>query len=80
MLGVLLTFSLGDRFSEETIRKIAQKARARFEGMSGLRSNASPAAGAFFTDELVERVTGLYGVRPTIQFLQIESLVDNARS
>ena len=29
------------------------------------------AAKAFFTDELIERVTGLYGVRPTVEFVQI---------
>jgi heme-degrading monooxygenase HmoA len=35
-------------------------------------------ARAFFTDELEERITGLYGVRPTIQFVEIAALVDNA--
>ena len=36
------------------------------------------AAKAFFNEQLVERVTGLYGVRPTIQFVEIATLVDNA--
>ena len=36
------------------------------------------AARAFFNEQLVERVTGLYGVRPTIQFAEIATLVDNA--
>ena len=36
------------------------------------------AARAFFTDELVERVTGLYGVRPTVELLEIVAVVDNA--
>lgn len=36
------------------------------------------AAKAFFTDALVERVTGLYGVRPTIRTVEIAALVDNA--
>ena len=36
------------------------------------------AAKAFFTDELTERVTGLYGVRPPIEFVEIAALVDNA--
>jgi hypothetical protein len=31
----------------------------------------------FFTDELRERVTGLYGVTPTIDILEIAELVDN---
>ena len=36
------------------------------------------AAREFFTDELTERVTGLYGVRPRIEFVEIAALVDNA--
>jgi hypothetical protein len=36
------------------------------------------AAREFFTPELVEGVTGLYGVRPEIQFVEIATLVDNA--
>lgn len=35
------------------------------------------AAKAFFSDELTERVTGLYGVRPRIEFVEIAALVDN---
>jgi hypothetical protein len=38
------------------------------------------AAEAFFTDELRERVTGLYGVGPTIEFLEIAEIVDNTRT
>jgi heme-degrading monooxygenase HmoA len=38
------------------------------------------AAKAFFTEELTERVTGLYGVRPRIDFVEIAAFVDNARS
>jgi hypothetical protein len=38
------------------------------------------AAKAFFTDELLERVTGLYGVRPTVEFVQIATLVENGRA
>lgn len=34
-------------------------------------------ARGFFTDELVERVTGLYGVRPTVSFVGVAELVDN---
>jgi hypothetical protein len=36
------------------------------------------AASRFFSDELTERVTGLYGVRPRIEFVEIAALVDNA--
>jgi hypothetical protein len=35
------------------------------------------AAREFFNDELVEMVTGLYGVRPTITFTEVAELVDN---
>jgi len=35
------------------------------------------AAEAFFTEELREGVTGLYGVPPTISFLEIAEFVDN---
>lgn len=98
MIGVFVTFRYGDNFDERAVRKIAETARARFEGMPGLRSKAftlnsgkreasnfyvwesENAAKAFFTDELLERVTGLYGVRPTIEFVQIATLVDNARA
>ena len=36
------------------------------------------AARAFFDDELRARVTGLYGVPPSIRFVEIAELVDNA--
>jgi heme-degrading monooxygenase HmoA len=36
------------------------------------------AAEAFFTDELRERVTGLYGVSPTLSYLEVAELVDNS--
>jgi hypothetical protein len=35
------------------------------------------AARAFFSPELVERVTGLYGVAPDVRFVEIVALVDN---
>src|SRR5262245_53233110 len=38
------------------------------------------AAKAFFTDQLLEQVTGLYGVRPSVEFVQIAALVDNKRT
>ena len=41
--------------------------------------DSEEAAKAFFTDELVERVTGLYGVRPSVEFSQIATLVENSR-
>lgn len=95
MIGVVVTFRYGDNFDEQVVRKIAETARVRFEGMPGLRSKAftfSPekrqatnfyvwdsedAARAFFTDELLQRVTGLYGVRPDVEFVQVAALVEN---
>jgi len=35
------------------------------------------AARAFFDDALRERVTGLYGVAPRIEFVDVAALVDN---
>jgi heme-degrading monooxygenase HmoA len=98
MIGVIVTFHYGENFDEQAVRKIAETARARFEGMKGLRSKAftfssgkreatnfylwdsEDAAKAFFTEQMLERVTGLYGVRPTVEFVQIAALVDNARA
>lgn len=36
-------------------------------------------ARAFFTHERIERIAGLYGVRPRIDFVQIAGLVENLR-
>ena len=95
MIGVVVKFHFGDNFDEQAVRKIAETARTKFEGMPGLRSKAftfnsekreavnfyvwdsEDAAKAFFTDELLERVTSLYGVRPTIETVQIATLVEN---
>ena len=35
------------------------------------------AARAFFSPELAQRVTGLYGVAPEIRFVEIAAVVDN---
>lgn len=40
--------------------------------------DSEDAAKAFFTEQLLERVTSLYGVRPSIEFVQIATLVENA--
>ncbi len=39
---------------------------------------SADAAKSFFSEELRERVTGLYGVEPTIDFVAIAQLVDNS--
>ena len=98
MIGVFVTFRYDDNFDEQSLHKIAETARVRFEGMPGLRSKAftinpgrreatnfyiwdsEEVAKAFFSDALLERVTGLYGVRPSVEFVQIAMLVENARA
>ncbi len=42
--------------------------------------DSEDAAKAFFTDALLERVTVLYGVRPSVEFVQIVTLVENTRA
>ena len=42
--------------------------------------DSEDAAKEFFTDALAERLTGLYGVRPTVEFVQIATLVENGRA
>jgi hypothetical protein len=39
---------------------------------------SADAAKSFFSAEMRERVTGLYGVEPTIDFVEIAQLVDNS--
>ena len=53
---------------------------AKREAMNVYVWDSEDAAKAFFTEELLERVTGLYGVRPSIEFVQIATLVENART
>lgn len=98
MIGVVVTFRLADAFDEQAVRRIAETARVKFEGMPGLRSKAftynpekreamnfyvwdsEDAAQAFFTDELITRVAGLYGVRPTVEIVQVAALLENTRA
>ena len=42
--------------------------------------DSEDAAKAFFTDQLLEQVAGLYGVRPGVEFVQIAALVENTRA
>ena len=42
--------------------------------------DSEEAARAFFTDQFVDRVAGVYGVQPSVEFVQIATLVDNARA
>ncbi len=40
MIGVFVTFQLGANFNAEAVRKLAEEARPKFQGMPGLRSKA----------------------------------------
>jgi hypothetical protein len=98
MIGAFVSFRFGDDFDEQSLGKIAETARVKFEGLPGLRSKAftlssakreavnfyvwdsEDATRAFFTDQLLERVAGLYGVRPSVEFVQIATLVENIRA
>jgi heme-degrading monooxygenase HmoA len=42
--------------------------------------DSEEAAKAFFTEERLKRVAGLYGVRPSVEFVQIAALVENILS
>ena len=41
--------------------------------------DSKQAAKEFFTDELLERIAGLYGVRPSIELAEVVTLVENVR-
>jgi hypothetical protein len=95
MIAVLVRFHYESGFSEARVRQVAEAARAKFDGMPGLRSKAftidpvnrealnfyvwesEEAAKAFFSPELIDRVTELYGVRPDVQFVELAALVEN---
>jgi hypothetical protein len=40
--------------------------------------DSEQAAREFFSDQLLDRVTGLYGVRPRIEFAEVVEFVDNS--
>jgi len=95
MIGVLVRFQYETEFDEARVRNVAEGARAKFEGMPGLRFKAFAVdaenrqalnyyiwesvdvAREFFSPQLVERVADLYGVRPSVQFVEIVALVEN---
>jgi hypothetical protein len=51
---------------------------ARQRAMNFYVWDSADAAKSFFSDALRERVTGLYGVEPTIDFVEIAQFVDNS--
>jgi heme-degrading monooxygenase HmoA len=96
VIGVNVTFEYNGDLDRDRVINVADKARAMFEGMPGLRFKfftfdekqqratnfyvweSRDAADAFFSEELRERVTGLYGVSPRIDFVEIAQIVDNS--
>jgi hypothetical protein len=98
VIGVNVMFDYDGTFDRSRVIKVADNARAMFEGMPGLRFKfftfdeeerratnfyvweSKEAAVSFFSDELRERVTDLYGVAPTIEFVEIAQIVDNSGS
>ena len=98
VIGVIVSFRYGNDFNEEAVRRIAETARPKFEGMPGLRSKAftfdaakheatnfyvwdsEDAARGFFTEQTIQRISGVYGIRPTVQYVQIASLVENTKT
>jgi hypothetical protein len=62
----------GLRFKFFTFDEPAQRATSFYVW------DSKEAALDFFTDELRERVTDLYGVAPTIEFVEIAQVVDNS--
>ena len=96
MIGTTVTFQYDGALDRDRVVNVADKARAMFEGMPGLRFKfftvdekqrravnfyvweSKDAADAFFTDELRQRGTELYGVSPNIEFVEIAQIVDNS--
>ena len=96
MIGVNVTFEYEGNFDCDRVINVADKARAMFGGMPGLRFKfftfdekhrratnfyvweSRDAADGFFSEELRERVTGLYGASPRIDFVEIAQIVDNS--
>ena len=52
---------------------------ARQRAMNFYVWESADAAKSFFSEKLRERVTGLYGVAPAIEFVEIAQFVDNSR-
>ena len=92
MIGVFVTFGTVDRDRALDVAEKAAPRFEAMPGLrskaftsdagSGTATSfyvweSESAARAFFTDELREQVTGLYGVAPEIRFVEIAALVDN---
>jgi heme-degrading monooxygenase HmoA len=52
--------------------------RAAREGVNFYVWDTEDAARAFFTPDTLDRIAEAYGARPTVAFLQVAAVVDNA--
>ena len=95
MIAVMVRFQYENDFNEARLQQIADGARAKFQGMPGIRSKAftldvarrqalnfyvwesEDAARNFYSPQMIEGVTKLYGVRPSIEYLKLAALVEN---
>jgi hypothetical protein len=78
MIGVLVTLQYGDEFDAQAVQRIAFTFNAaKREAVNFYIWDSADAAVAFFTDQLLDRLTGLYGVRPILEFVHVAALVEN---
>jgi hypothetical protein len=83
MHGVIVEFQFEDDFDPVRLSGIARDQKAFTVDEANRRATnvylweSEEAARAFFDDALVDRVTSLYGVRPTVTFVEVAELVDN---
>src|SRR5262249_25608229 len=96
VIGVNVSFQYDGSFDRTRVIGVADRARATFEGMPGLRFkfftldesarrannfyvwDSKEEALGFFSDELRAQAADLYGVAPTIEFVEIAQIVDNS--
>jgi hypothetical protein len=93
MIGVIVTFQYDEdtssaRESPPSRRRLIRTSRAclhstvddkQLRGTNVYLWDDDEAAAAFFSDELLEYATGLYGVSPTIDFVEVAAFVDNTQ-
>ena len=98
MIAVMVRFQYENGFNEAHLQHIAEGARSKFHGMSGLRSKAftvdaarrqalnfyvwesEDAARKLFSPQMIDGVARIYGVRPSIDYLKLATLVENPPS
>ena len=71
MIGVFVTFRYGDNFDERAVRKIAETARVRFEGMPGLAQRPSRSI-----PKSVRPRTSTFGIQRTRKAFFTDELIE----